>query len=88
MLQDTIYENYIEMGKTKNDIFLELYIYVKTKKNSRVMGNIKYRIAITLVVQVGRSISGRDHLGDGKVVFNTSFLKLDGGYTDGFVNNL
>lgn len=52
------------------------------------MGNIKCRIAITLVVQVGRSVSGRDDLGDGKVVFNTSFLKLDGGYTDGFVNNL
>lgn len=51
------------------------------------MGNIKCRVVITLVVQVGRSISGREHLGDGKVVSNT-FLKLDGGYTDGFVNNL
>ena len=90
MLPDTIYENYIEMGKTKNDVFLELYIYiyVKTIKISRIMGNIKCRIAITLVVQVGRSVSGKDDLGDGKVVFNTSFLKLDGGYTDGFVNNL
>lgn len=36
----------------------------------------------------GKEYQGRDHLGDGKVVFNTSFLKLDGGYTDGFVNNL
>lgn len=76
------------MGKTKKDIFVELSIYVKTIKNSRVMGNIKCRVAVALVVQVGRSISGRDHLGDGKVVFNTSFLKLDGGYTDGVVNNL
>ena len=75
------------MGKTKNDVFLELSLYVKIIKNSSVMGNIKCRVAITLVVQVGRSISGREHLADGKVVFNT-FLKVDGGYTDGFVNNL
>ena len=75
------------MGKTKNDVFLELSIYVKIIKNSRVMGNIKCRVAITLVVKVGRSISGREHLGDGKVVFNT-FLTVDGGYTHGFDNNL
>ena len=46
------------MGKAKNDIFLELSMYVKTIKNSRVMGNIKCRIAVALVVQVGRNIRG------------------------------